>query len=305
MTRPKNKPRYRIKRTDVFSHAKTRGMRTGSHAIMDYAMAQNILGIVRESPKSIASHFEDFSAPEFHRSLRVLVLRGIARWWPEYDIIWIVECLDEQSFSEDSDRGALPIMAKLPDPVRAAVALRYGARVEGGGHPPGSPSSRGAGADAPQKSRRAELLRSSPPTPSPESPDTPSEPESPSRASARAVLAKLSAYRIELVPNARVLKATDTNLALILARLNEGEPVEDLLLVVDHSAHKVRTGGDSHWLNSSTPFRPSNWPRCLAEAQAWKAGPRRPGGANGRQYDATPDEVRARLAAAGEPEAGT
>lgn len=129
MTRPKHKPRYRIKRTDIFSHPKTRGMRTGSYAIMDYAMAQNILGLIRESPKFIAANFEGFTASEFNRSLRCLVLRNVARWWPEYDIIWIIEALDEQSFSSDADYSAAALVVSLPDAVQEAVRLRYGDRV--------------------------------------------------------------------------------------------------------------------------------------------------------------------------------
>jgi hypothetical protein len=106
-------------------------------------------------------------------------------------------------------------------------------------------------------------LRSEPPLTPPDE----SEHPDPTRESAKRVLAALSDARLELVPGARRLKATDTNLGLILARLREGEPESDLLLVVAHEAAKVRRGGSaSKWLNPSTPFRPGNWPTRLADA---------------------------------------
>lgn len=117
------------------------------------------------------------------------------------------------------------------------------------------------------------------------------DPESPCRAAAKRILARLSDARLELVANARALKPTDTNLALILARLNEGEPEEDLALVVDAEADSVRRGSDSHWLNPQTPFRPGNWPTRLAGAQAWKS-PRRPKIVEGGQrFDTSPEQA--------------
>lgn len=85
--------------------------------------------------------------------------------------------------------------------------------------------------------------------------------------SARRVLAHLSARRQEVVPGARDLAPTKSNLKEIAGRLQEGESEETLMAVVDAAADDARGKPDRHrWLNSTTPFRVSNLARYVALA---------------------------------------
>lgn len=139
-------------------------------------------------------------------------------------------------------------------------------------------------------------LRESPPTPTVES-----KPEDPLAPATKRVLAHLNSALVRLGEPGKM-----SGKRFIRARLADGADEADLCLEIDRREDECRTNKASlAYLNTVTPFRPEAWEANLARARAWKRTRGVKAQANGRQYDATPDEVRARLAAAGEPEAST
>jgi hypothetical protein len=134
----KKTARYRRQRDDRYGHPKTGGMKLQAYGLSDYAVAQNLLGVLRQSPQSIAAQFGN-TLREVKDAIEILTTarngrEPNARWWPELETLWIVEAFDEQSDPGKADVAARKQLASLPSVVQAALVERYGARL--GGHGP-------------------------------------------------------------------------------------------------------------------------------------------------------------------------
>lgn len=129
MERRKAKVRYRRWRDDVHTHEKTGGMRLDSYGLMQYACAQNILGVLRQSVRSLAEQF-DTTPRAIGLTIAQLIERpGLARWWPELETLWIIETLDEQSDGPKVDVHAARLLVTFPRRIQDAIRERYGDRV--------------------------------------------------------------------------------------------------------------------------------------------------------------------------------
>jgi hypothetical protein len=133
----KKTARYRRARDDRYGHPKTGGMKLQAYGLFDYAVAQNLLGVLQQSPRAIAARFGNTLA-EVNEAIKILTTprndrAPIARWWPDLETLWIVEALDEQSDGGKADVAARKQLAALPTTVQSAIVERYGMRLSGNG----------------------------------------------------------------------------------------------------------------------------------------------------------------------------
>lgn len=83
---------------------------------------------------------------------------------------------------------------------------------------------------------------------------------------ARRVLDALNAARLRTVANARVLKPTPENLALIADRLAGGNSVDDCLHVIAVREAEAAISAEAEtWFTAITPFRPEPFAHALAQ----------------------------------------
>lgn len=130
---------YRRWRVDIFGHRKTGGMSLQAYGLMQYAGAQNILGVLQMSPRAIAGKCGAMQVRHVTSAISELTSpsragedgRPIAIWWPEIETLWIVETLDEQSDGGSMDASAAKLLTTLPFVVQEAIVARYGDRVRG------------------------------------------------------------------------------------------------------------------------------------------------------------------------------
>ncbi len=127
--------RYRRHRDDRFGHPKTGGMKLQAYGLFDFAVSQNMLGVMQQSPRAIAARFGNTLA-EVNEAIRILCTsrngeKPSAMWWPKLETLWIIEALDEQSDGDLVDRGAAKLLSTMPPEVQAAILDRYGKRVSG------------------------------------------------------------------------------------------------------------------------------------------------------------------------------
>lgn len=133
----KKTARYRRARDDRYGHPKTGGMKLQAYGLFDYAVAQNLLGVLQQSPRAIAARFGNAVA-EIVEAIKILCTprnncAPIAVWWPALETLWIIEALDEQSDGGKADIAARKQLAALPTEVQAAIIERYGTRLSGNG----------------------------------------------------------------------------------------------------------------------------------------------------------------------------
>jgi hypothetical protein len=122
--------RYRTVRTDFHTHERTRGLSPLARDLMMQGVLANIAGLLERSVRKMATTAGDGVTPRAVEAAIVsLTERGIARWWPDLEILWIVEAADEQSTNAKAWKGAESLVKDAPPEVRAAFVDRYRERV--------------------------------------------------------------------------------------------------------------------------------------------------------------------------------
>ena len=165
---------YRRWRVDIFGHPKTGGMHLAAYGLMQYAGSQNILGVLRQSPRAIAKACDDMPVKLVIEMITELVTRSIAKWWPDLEVLWMIESLDEQSDGGLADTSAKRLLPTLPAEVQDAIRERYGDRVsEGVPIPPSDTHSDGGGGRASAPVNREQGTGNREPPCSPPTGDTP------------------------------------------------------------------------------------------------------------------------------------
>lgn len=237
---------YRRSRTDRYGHPKTGGMHLASYGLMDYAVSQNILGVLQMSPRAIANKCGAMPVSAVIRAIGELTstTREIARWWPDLEVLWIVEALDEQSDGGKMDVSAARFLTTLPAEVQAAIRDRYGDRLSGTvPHTASDTSVDGL------NSQRTESREQ----------ETPKAPKGARRRPAKQVderaarvLDRVDEHRVRLGLAPMGEGRTETT---VLARLRDGVTVDKLIAVVDAFGRLADREPDKRTvLCATTPF---------------------------------------------------
>lgn len=230
--------RYRRWRDDLFGHRKTGGMSLSAYGLMQFAVSQNILGVLQMSPRAIAVKCGAMQTREVVRAIGELTSPtrpGLAVWWEDLETLWIVEALDEQSDGPKVDLSAAKLLVTLPPIVQAAIVARYGARVS---QPP-PPGTLFGGVSNQESGDRNQETGSGPPTP------------------ASRVVDAIVECRARLGLPALTKRERDPR--HIEALLTEGVAVEDLLTVVEIRAAEAELDATAAgYFDCTAPFTPPN-----------------------------------------------
>lgn len=242
------KPRHFPLRHDLWDHPRTSWMYPDDLAVFALISSASILGVCTYSEKKIAKKTK-VHLDKVPMVLHALQDHGIVKWWPEDEIVWSIERVDEAQVGGLAMIAAQREWREYPEQVQEAIAVRYPRITEALGDRPSGVLSKPlteGGRGTPTVTVTVTVTVTN---------------------AAKRVLAHLNTRRQEVVPGARNLEPTKSNLKEIVARLGEGESEETLMAVVDAAADDVR-GKPEHyrWLNASTPFRASNLPRYVALA---------------------------------------
>lgn len=234
--------RYRRWRDDIFGHPKTGGMTLTAYGLMQFAGAQNILGVLQMSPRAIAVKCGAMQVRTVTAAIAELTSPtrpGLAMWWEELETLWIVEALDEQSDGPKVDASAAKLMATLPPVVQAAIVARYGRRV---GRADGGPTPLGTlfgGVNNQESGDRNQEQESGPPPPS------------------APVVAAIVEHRQRLGLTALTKRERDPR--HIEALLDEGVSLADLLEVVEiRAAEAAQDETAAGYFDCVSPFTPPN-----------------------------------------------
>lgn len=295
-----DRPRYRRWRDDLFGHPKTAGMRPTSYALMQMAVAQNLLGVLQRSPRALAQQFGGVPVRVIQEAIDELELRGIAKWWPDLEILCVIETLDEQSTGAKVDVAASKQAATFPTEVRQLLLTRYGDRLSRVGGDTSSPPrldtvSRANGHTLPDTHNSQEQDQDQEAGSENRKQDQDQDSASTTTRAARSrsktptqpdiraipVLAKIDELRqlhgLKPLPPSQRLDRH------IVARLDDGEPVEDLLLALElrsAEAERDTTGRQASYLDASAPFTgpgtrgPGGWAMSRRMLDQHRARPR-------------------------------
>lgn len=118
------KPRSAPIRHDFWDHPKTSWMYPDDFAVFAVCASASILGVCTYSEKKIAK-LTKVHADKVALVLHALEQHGNARWWPDDEIVWIVERADEARVAGKSWYSAQREWRTYPEHVRDAIAARY------------------------------------------------------------------------------------------------------------------------------------------------------------------------------------
>lgn len=126
--------RYRNVRTDWHSHRKTRGLSPLARDLCAQAWESALSGILERSVRRMTidaggTPRRPTTVEDVEDAIAELVDRGIAVWWPELEILWVIEAADEQAKGAKAWEGVEGEVCRMPEPVRVAFAERYGDRL--------------------------------------------------------------------------------------------------------------------------------------------------------------------------------
>jgi hypothetical protein len=117
-------------RTDWHSHERTIGLSPLARDLMVQAITSNIAGILERSTRKMATVAGGrTSADDVDRAVCELVDRGLARWWPDLETLWIIEAADEQARNVKAWISAEALVTDAEPEIRTAFAERYRDRV--------------------------------------------------------------------------------------------------------------------------------------------------------------------------------
>lgn len=118
------KPRYRRFRSDFHTHPRTAGLSPLARDLYVQGVLANIAGVLERSVSRMA-RLSSSSTSETRAALLQLRDRGLVRWWPELETLWVVEAADEQAQNGKAWKAVATVVASAPPEVQAAVHARY------------------------------------------------------------------------------------------------------------------------------------------------------------------------------------
>lgn len=237
-------------RADWRVHPKTSGMRPLSYCLMHAAVSSNMLGVLRESPLSLAMSFRDTSPSDVMDCCAELVTRKVAMWWPELECLFVVEALDEQCDNPSAAKGAAKIARTFPREIQSAISDRYGESflreglIQAPGHCVQTQVYQGSDTVSDQQQQQQHHQQQQ-------------------QATAARLVALLNVMRQEFVAGSRLKETSE-----IIARLREGRTEDEMVTIIEGAAALCRKHQPSvEWFDTITPFRKANFDRSLAKAQ--------------------------------------
>lgn len=287
---------------------RTAGLTTLAVCIYVRAGSESICGVLQRSLHALALPHPDATAQSVAVAVAELEQRGLVRWWPELEILARADGLAAYGERDNARVAAERALADLPVPVIAylrsppptpsappceALPQPLGEQYM---EPSTSPPPRGPDPLQQVHEQEQEHEQDQEPrtlTRSIRAARRVSRAKDPDKARAKlaalvrrhpsdridhaqTALDRLTQLRRELVgPRCAALTVVDDG-ALLLDRLAAGVTLDQLLLVIEHEADKVRRGGTADYFDAVTPFRPSNWPQRRAQAETWDARRRPP-----------------------------
>lgn len=117
--------RYRRLRTDILTHPKTIGLPPPALHIFVQAMTANIAGVLERSLSKMAQVAGGLPVIEIERAIDELERRGLAKWWDDLEVLWLVEAADEQCQNANGWAAAKTTVETQHPEVRKAFAERY------------------------------------------------------------------------------------------------------------------------------------------------------------------------------------
>src|SRR5690606_12491258 len=126
--------RYRNVRTDWHSHRKTRGLSPLARDLCSQAWECALSGILERSVRRMAAEAggtprRPTTVEDVEDAIAELVDRGIAMWWPDLEILWVIEAADEQAKGAKAWEGVEGEVCRMPEVVRGAFVERYWDRL--------------------------------------------------------------------------------------------------------------------------------------------------------------------------------
>jgi hypothetical protein len=131
MAKRKGEIRYRKIRTDIHTHERTAGIGAVGRDLLLQGILANIAGLLERSVRSMA-RMAGVGEEVIEQSLAELQRRGLVRWWPDLEVLWVVEAADEQAEGK-AWKSVLAAVKTAPAPVRDAFRERYPDKMPDGG----------------------------------------------------------------------------------------------------------------------------------------------------------------------------
>lgn len=123
--------RYRRIRTDFHTHPRTCGLSPLARDLMVQGITANIAGILERSLSRMATLAGDSSRYDVQCAIDELRERSppLAVWWPDLEILWIVEAADEQARNPKAWLAAWATALDQHPSVLAAFCNHYESRI--------------------------------------------------------------------------------------------------------------------------------------------------------------------------------
>lgn len=132
----RKKARWRRIRTDWRTHPKTARLSGLARDVMQQGIESNLAGVMRKSLRQIAidhgpltPNGREATDREILAAIRELESRGLVRYWPALEVVWVVEAADEQSQNPACWISVREEVAEQHPTVQSALVERYGDRV--------------------------------------------------------------------------------------------------------------------------------------------------------------------------------
>lgn len=267
----------------------TAGLGSLAACLLLRARSESLVGVLRYSLRSLANAHHDATPTLVGNAIAELESRGLVRWWPDLEILATVG--GATSVKGDAAKAVEGVLADLP--AQVAAVLRglpppVGEGVAGGVGTPRipvvhPPCQTGPDLSEQEQEQQQEQEQDQDPVGSPKRrPSTPARAARARPKGARSIpadqlsivtsaLARLTVLRREVIGPRCGPQTLERDGAHMLKRVAEGVTLDQLLLVLEAEAAKVREGGESAYFDAVTPFRDSNWSKRLAAAEAWDA----------------------------------
>lgn len=120
--------KYRKIRTDIITHPRTAGIGAIGRDLLYQGIFANIAGLLERSLRSMA-RTAGVDEAVVEAALAELQRRGLVQWWPELEILWVIEAADEQAQNAKAWMAVLGEVQPMPLVVRQSFALSYHARA--------------------------------------------------------------------------------------------------------------------------------------------------------------------------------
>lgn len=119
---------YRQLRNDFHTHEKTAGLSPFARDLFLQCMSANIIGALQRSVRAM-SRTGCMRESDVRRAIPELVSRGICKWYEQDEVLWLVECADEQVKNSKAWVSAKAVYLTLPRAVQEDFKVRYAAKL--------------------------------------------------------------------------------------------------------------------------------------------------------------------------------